>query len=172
MNVHIETPRLLIRNIMLEDAAEMYAMDSQESVMRYIGMPPVESIDETKKIIGFIQAQYQRNGTGRWAMILKETQQFIGWSGIKYMDDSSMDGKKDFYDIGYRLHPDFWGKGYCTEAAQACLDYGMNEMKLPELVANVMEENHASRRVAEKIGMRYSHSYMEDGNNWRWYVYP
>lgn len=57
-------------------------------------------------------------------------------------------------EIGYRLHPDFWNRGLATEAARATRDYAFRDLKLPRVISIIMPENFASRRVAEKNGMR------------------
>jgi [ribosomal protein S5]-alanine N-acetyltransferase len=69
----------------------------------------------------------------------------------------------DEFDIGYRLMKKFWGKGYATEAAEACLELGFTQFELKLIVGRAMPANLASVRVLEKIGLTYHENRMEDG---------
>src|SRR5690606_7313539 len=82
-----------------------------------------------------------------WAVINKETGEFLGWCGLK------LDGNET--DIGFRFFEKFWNKGYATESAKACLDYGFNDLRLNEIIGRAMKENTASIKVLEKIGLKY-----------------
>ena len=92
---------------------------------------------------------YEKYGFGRWAVIRKEDGKFLGWCGLKYTPET------DEYDIGFRFFRDYWNKGYATEAAQASLDYGLNDLKIKTIVGRAMKANLASIKVLEKIGMTY-----------------
>jgi [ribosomal protein S5]-alanine N-acetyltransferase len=87
MNLTLETDRLLLRPIALTDAADMFAMDSNPNVHKYLWQKPTQTIAETITIIEKVQEQYVRNAVGRFATLLKDTGEFIGWTGIKFVDD-------------------------------------------------------------------------------------
>ena len=87
MKKTIETERLILRELELSDAEGMFELDSNPNVHLYVGNRPVKHIDESIEYIKFVQKQYKDLGTGRWAVVLKETNEFIGWSGIKFITD-------------------------------------------------------------------------------------
>jgi ribosomal-protein-alanine N-acetyltransferase len=162
MNIKIETERLILRELLSSDAEGMYVLDSNPNVHQYLGNKPVGSIEESNKYIENIRNQYTQNGIGRYAVILKETDEFIGWAGIKYITEPE-NGHVNFFDIGYRLMEDYWGKGYGYEAAKAWLDYGFNEMNIQKMIATVNKENIASRRILEKIGLQITSEFYWNG---------
>jgi RimJ/RimL family protein N-acetyltransferase len=170
MNLILETERLLLRPLELSDADDMFAMDSNPNVHTYLWKIPVQTIEDSIKIIEYIRGQYERNNIGRFATILKETGEFIGWTGIKYIDDHVENGNTNFYDYGYRLNEKFWGKGYATEASIAWLDYGFNQMKIEIMNAYAHKANGASNAILKKIGMTLIEDYPDkDGIIWNWW---
>lgn len=152
MQVHIETERLILRDLYNEDAQGIYDLDSDPEVHNFLGKKPIKSLDEAVEIIEFINLQYQENGIGRWAVIDKESKNFIGWSGFKFIT-TPINGRKNYYDLGYRFIRKFWGKGFASESAKACLNYGFNKMNQKEFFAMADKKNLASNKILEKIGM-------------------
>jgi RimJ/RimL family protein N-acetyltransferase len=170
MNLIIETERLILRPFELSDAEDMFAMDSNPIVHKYLWQTPSKEIAETIKVIEYLQKQYQENKIGRFATILKETNEFIGWTGIKYINDHEENGNTNFYDYGYRLDEKFWNKGYATEASIAWLDYGFQEMKIEKMNAYTHFENGASNHILQKVGMTFMEDYLDkDGILWKWW---
>ena len=82
--VNFETDRLLLRPTLLSDAAELFELDSNPEVHRFLGNEPLKTIDQVPTIINHIHNQYTANGYGRLALELKDSGEFIGWSGLKY----------------------------------------------------------------------------------------
>lgn len=167
MKTSIETQRLLLRPLQPSDDAGMFALDSNPSVHLFLGNQPVKSIEESQNVIAIITKQYVDNGIGRWAVTDKSSGDFLGWAGLKL--ERNVNGRETFYDFGYRLREEFWGKGYATEAGKAWIDYGLNEMKLPVINAFVAAGNAASRRVLEKCGLRHTENFVYDGGPECWY---
>ncbi|MBF9220166.1 GNAT family N-acetyltransferase [Hymenobacter ruricola] len=166
-----DTARLHLRPLTEADTAGMFALDSDPAVHRYLGgiggrllTEPAESLD----MIRFIRAQYVANGIGRWAVLLRETGEFMGWAGLKRVA-GPLNGRQDFYDLGYRFRPPFWRQGYGYEAAQAWLDYGFQTMNLPQICAYADVENVGSRRILTKIGLREGNEFVEDGVRCVWF---
>ena len=155
-----ESERLLYRELLPSDAEAMFVMDSNPEVHRYLGGNPTQTIEETRRIIEMVRKQYIDNGIGRFAAILKETGEWIGWVGLKL--ERNVNGHDTFYDIGYRLRPEFWGKGYATESAKAFVDYGFNILKADKICAYADESNKASRRALEKAGLKYINTFDSD----------
>lgn len=154
MKFYIETERLILREFRPNDLEDFYEMDSKPEVHIYLGNKPATSIDQSKEMIANIRQQYTDNGIGRWAVIEKESGDFIGWSGLKFIKEYE-NNHINFYDVGYRLHPKYWGKGYATESTKAALVYGFNELKLSDIYGIANIDNKASRNALEKCGLKF-----------------
>jgi len=145
-----ESERLRFREFNFDDAENLYQLNLDPEVIKYTGDPPFES-KETARLFIYNYKEYKLNGFGRWAVELKADGRFIGWSGLKI-------NELDKVDLGYRFFKSEWGKGYATEAAKACLEYGFNKLAMMEIIARCAKENLASVKVIEKLGMEF---YME-----------
>ena len=86
-NKPIETERLLLRELWPSDDKDMFELDSNSEVHKYLGKNPVIHIEQSQELISMVRNQYQANGIGRWATIEKETGLFIGWSGLKFITE-------------------------------------------------------------------------------------
>ncbi len=168
MKIFVETPRLLLRELVPDDAPGMFALDSDPAVLRFLGTPPQTSIEESRAVIEFVRVQYQENGIGRWAVILKETGEFIGWCGLKLIRET-INGHTNYHDLGYRFRQEFWSQGYGFEAAKACRDYAFDTMQLPVIYAIAKKGNVASCRILEKTGFLFQEMYVDDGEEIAWY---
>lgn len=162
MSIIIETERLLLREFVPEDDAALFKLDSNPDVHRYLGNKPVQHIAEVREVISFIRWQYAEYGIGRWVVIVKETGEFAGWSGLKYITNL-WNGHINFHDVGYRLHPDHWGKGYATESAKASLAYGFGQLQAHEIYGTAHVENTRSRNALQKCGLRYLSTFEHEG---------
>jgi [ribosomal protein S5]-alanine N-acetyltransferase len=154
----METERLYLREFIHEDASDLLALNNDKEVIKYTGDKPFKDLRDAQDFIKdykytFIHSNQQRR-IGRWAMIRKADNAFIGWCGLKYLDTLKET------DLGFRLDQKFWGQGYATEAAIACINFGFQELKLSEIVGRAMKENLASIRVLEKCGMKYRNDFV------------
>lgn len=163
----IETPRLLLRPLIEADIPGLYELDSDPAVHQYLGNKPVKTIQESEAILKHVQKQYLENGIGRWAVIDKATQDFIGWAGLKY-EKNTRTGE-NYYDLGYRLRQKYWGKGIASEAAMEFLKYGFNELNLNKICAAAHTENIASNKILQKIGFQFIEYFDYDGMVCCWY---
>ncbi len=168
MKIFAETPRLLLREILPADLPGMYALDSDPEVHQYLGGKPVKDTEESRNMIEFIRHQYQANGIGRWAVIEKDTGQFIGWSGLKLITEP-INGRTNYYDLGYRFIRMYWGRGFASESAKAAVDYGFNTLHLKEICGMAEAGNLASQHVLEKVGLHYVNTFDYEGHQMRWY---
>jgi ribosomal-protein-alanine N-acetyltransferase len=168
MDLILETDRLLLREMKLSDAEALFEMDRNPNVHQYLWNKPVIDISEVHATIESVKKQYIQNNIGRFVIILKESQELIGWAGLKF-NTEMVNNKIHFYDIGYRLDEKFWGKGYASEASFAWLDYGFKTMKIPVMEAAAHTDNIASNRILQKIGLQMTETYLEDGVSWNWY---
>lgn len=168
MEIIIETERLILREILPTDRYGLFAVDSDPDVNIYLGNKPTQKIEQTDDIINFIRQQYIDNGIGRWAIIEKSTNNFIGWSGLKFIKEFT-NNHINYYDLGYRLNKKYWGKGIATEAAKASLNYGFQHLKLDKIHAIADSRNKASKNVIEKLGLKYINTFENDGVNHDWF---
>ena len=166
--MEIKSERLILRNFEETDAERMFLMDSNPDVMKYIGVPPVSEISESKNIIKMIRQQYIDNGVGRLAVIEKESGLLIGWSGLKLLTQE-INGYNNIYDLGYRFLPEYWGKGYALESAKASLDFGFNELKTDTIYAHAHSENEGSNHILRKLGFEKTGEFTEPDGICFWY---
>lgn len=153
----LETPRTLLRNLTQDDAEDFYALNLDEEVIKYTGDKPFKNVQEAKDFLASYD-QYEKYGVGRLAVIDKTTSKMMGWCGMKYHKDSQE------YDIGFRFFRSYWNKGYATETAKKCLDFGFYELGIDRIVGRAMKDNIASIKVLEKLGMVFLTTFDFDGH--------
>ena len=155
MHLIFQTHRLYLRRFTEADTLLIRELNSQPGVLQYIPEPIPASDEEAKEIIINIILPQYKNNLGRWAVYLKANNEFIGWCGLKMVNDE--------IDLGYRFMPTAWGKGYATETAKATLEYGHNHLQLEKIIAHAHIDNIASQKVLEKIGMQYAGEGVDGG---------
>ena len=153
MKIFTQSERLLYRELVDEDEQDMFILDSNPAVHKYLGNSPVKTMDEIRAVIKYVRDQYATNGIGRWATIEKATGNFIGWSGIKLVTDDALN-REPHYDLGYRFIQQYWSMGYATEAAITSINYGFEVIGVTEIYGRAQAGNKTSQRVMEKAGMR------------------
>ena|SRR5947207_14490036 len=144
----VETKRLILRHLTPDDRDDLYRILSDPTTMSF--WPSPLSLEATENWISRNIKNYQEYGFGRFALILKPNNTFIGDCGIVRAE---IDGKLE-NDLGYIIFHTYWKHGYAVEAAEACMNYGFDTLNLTRICANMPADHIASRRVAEKIGMR------------------
>ena len=145
----IETDRLILRPFGLDDLDDLAAILADPDVTRYLPGGRPRTREQTETTLNFIIGHWQQHGFGWWAVNLKTGRELIGWCGLKLVDST---GEVEVLYLFARRH---WGQGYATEAGAASLRYGFEALKLDRIIALAVPENAASRRVMEKMGMRY-----------------
>ncbi|MGI8556520.1 MAG: GNAT family N-acetyltransferase [Pyrinomonadaceae bacterium] len=143
----LETERLILRKLAKWDADAVFAMRSDREVMRFIREPQTRR--ETDNWIKMISSRWQDEKIGFCAVIEKSSNEFIGWCGLWRLRETAE------IEIGYAIAKDFRQKGFAAEAAARFLRYGFEDLKLDKVVAVARPENTASRRVMEKLGMKF-----------------
>jgi ribosomal-protein-alanine N-acetyltransferase len=151
-----ETDRLQHRAFVADDAEVVFALNGNPKVMRYTGEPMLQSLNEARQLIADYP-DFDEVGYGRWACVLKQTQTIIGFCGLKYLPDL------DAVDVGYRLLPQYWGRGLATEACIASLEFGFKTLCLDQIIGLVLPDHAASIRVLEKAGMQADGRFDYDG---------
>lgn len=148
--IEIETPRLWLRRFTLEDAPEFFVLNSNPDVVRYVGERPLATVEEAVEVLKRAPLHdYSTWGYGRLAVIEKQSQRLIGFCGLKYLSDI------DEVDLGYRLLPEFWGKGLASEASKAVLAHGREVLNQRNIIGLVDPENRASAHVLQKLDFIY-----------------
>jgi ribosomal-protein-alanine N-acetyltransferase len=168
MQFPIETERLILREILPSDDQSMFELDSDEAVHEFLGKKPVQTIHEIRNIIERIRTDYTKYGVGRLAVVEKNSLQFIGWAGLKFVP-VTINQHHDFYDVGYRLQRKYWGMGYATEAAQASVQYAWKYLNIPLLHAFADCNNVSSRNVLQKTGFKYINDFYYENDLHAWY---
>jgi RimJ/RimL family protein N-acetyltransferase len=149
MYIIFETPHLILRRITEADASLILALNSDPAVLKYLHEPVLQNEEHAREIIRNIILPQYENNLGRWAIITKGNNEFIGWCGLKHRPEL------EEIDLGYRLKPTVWGNGFATEAAAATLDHGFKKLHLSIITGRAHVENIASLKVLEKIGMTF-----------------
>lgn len=157
MHIIFETPNLILRQFTGADAPLILALNSDPEIVKYVHEPTLKTVEEAEKILHDIILPQYKNKLGRWAIHIKDNNEFIGWCGLKYRPEL------DEIDLGYRLMQKAWGKGFATEAARHTLDYGLNQLQLKLITGRAHIENNASIKVLEKIGMNFIGEGIIDG---------
>lgn len=159
MKIVLETERLSLREHSIADAENMYNLNLDPEVMKYTGNDSFKSIEDARHFLSTYD-HYKNYGFGRWAVIYKTTNEYLGWCGLKYTPEL------DEYDIGFRFFKRQWDKGFATEAAIACLEMGFINSKITTIVGRVMRENTASINVLKKIGLSYFKEKITGSEQW------
>lgn len=149
MHIIFQTPRLTLRRFTEADAPLILSLNSDPEIVKYVHEPTLKTVEQAGKILHDIILPQYKNNLGRWAIHVKDSNEFIGWCGLKYRPEI------DEIDLGYRLVQKAWGKGFATEAAQHTLYYGLNDLEVKLITGRAHIENIASIKVLEKIGMDY-----------------
>ncbi len=152
-NFHLETDRLFLRpwSKKESDRKVFHQLNSDKDVMHYF--PFRRSRIEADKVMEKMNANFALEGIGWCAVCLKETNLPIGFGGLAKVNFS-----KQLYnevEIGWRILPEYWRKGYASEAATKLLEYGFNELKLQKIISFAVSDNVASTAVMKKIGMNH-----------------
>ena len=143
----IETDRLVLRQITKDDAADIFTYLSDEKVMQYYGLEPFKSIEEALEEIEWYQSIFDENSGIRWGITLKGHGKVIGSCGF-------LNKVPQHYrsEIGFELSKDFWGQGIATEALEAVIKYGFEQLDLQRIQALIEPPNISSQKLVERNG--------------------
>ncbi|CAM3753212.1 MULTISPECIES: GNAT family N-acetyltransferase [Paenibacillus] len=166
----IETERLRLREIRLDDAQAIFCCFSHEDVTRYYGQEAFTAIEQAEQLIDlFAKNRLERRGI-RWGIELKDKKGLLGTIGF-----NAWAPKHKRAEIGYELHPDYWRQGYAREAASAVLSFGFQELGLDRVGAVVFIDNDASHALLNRLGFekegllrKYIH---QNGKSYDTYIY-
>jgi ribosomal-protein-alanine N-acetyltransferase len=142
------TTHLTLRPLQLDDLDPLAAMWADPDVTRYLPTGLPRSRERTQTSLTYFINHWQQHGFGVWAVLLKETDSFIGYAGLQYSLNSSE------VEVLYGLAKPYWGQGLAFEAAQAALRYGFETLQLPRIIGMAFPANVASCRILEKLGLK------------------
>lgn len=164
MKIFLETERLILRQFTEADADNLWQLDSDPEVMRYInGGTPSDRAQIQERLSQFLQYYQDWEGYGFWAVHDKLKGEFMGWFHFRPAWEN-----REEIELGYRLKRAVWGQGYGTEGARALIEKGFFELGTKRVVAKALAVNLASIRVMEKAGLKFEKRFIETrfpGNN-------
>jgi ribosomal-protein-alanine N-acetyltransferase len=147
----LETDRLRLRGFTMADLDHVAALYGNSKVMHFLGKGVPLSREDAQERLAAMIFRWETRRIPIWAVEMKETSKWIGRCGFSPYKDT------DEIELAYTFLPKTWGSGYATEAARACRDYARDHTNWPRFIARTRPDNVASRRVMEKLGLRFDH---------------
>lgn len=144
---NIETHRLILRKLTLNDAKDMFEYASDPEVAKYVTWNYHKSIEDSISFLKSVIQKYEKKGVSEWGIVYKENNKLIGTCGYVWWLPAHARA-----EIGYALSRMYWNKGLMTEAVKEVIKFGFEKMALNRIEARCKMENIASQRVLEKLG--------------------
>ncbi|MEC7899546.1 MAG: GNAT family N-acetyltransferase [Actinomycetota bacterium] len=147
----LETENLILRPFKDDDVDDYFGVLDSPEVRRWLHIP--ESLDRSDawQQMAWFVGQWELRGTGHWALEEKKSGQFVGRAGLHRPERHDWPG----VEVGWLLHPDYWGRGYATEAGAAAVRYGFEDLQVDKLFSCILPENHRSQAVAKRLGFEF-----------------
>lgn len=166
----LETERLILREIRKDDAEGIFSCFSNDDVTRYYGQDNLNHLEQAEGLIDFFSKSYNEKRGIRWGIERRGTRGIIGTIGFNVWLP-----KHKRAEIGYEIHPDYWRKGYASEAVSKVIFYGFEVMELTRIGAVVFKENEASSNLLAQSGFQQEgilREYMyQNGRAYDTYIY-
>ncbi len=152
MSAFLETERLVLRRLTEADTQHLVELDSDPAVMRFLtgSTPTPPEVIRDAILPRFLRSYAHGPGFGVWGAMEKIGGDFLGWFSFQLADGASLHDAR----LGYRLRRAAWGQGFATEGARALIRTGFSDHRVQRVLATTYQDNAASRRVMEKVGMR------------------
>lgn len=147
----VDTPRLILRRWRFEDHHPYATLCCDPLVMQYIGDGSSRTYAQSVQAIERFEEEWQEKGHGLFAVEERATGNFIGFTGLS--SPNFMPELSPAVEIGWRFSRSHWGKGYASEAAQAALSFGLEDLKVSDVVSICQTDNSASIRIMKKLGL-------------------
>ena len=141
----LESDRLLFRKMCSNDVKDLYLLESNEEVVKYMDKTKMKSVEDSKKYIDSCSEEYKNKNAIEWGIIEKSTNKYIGNIGFWKIIIQHCRG-----EIGYVLTPSCWGKGYMSEALKTIVTFGFRTLNLHSIEANVNPDNKNSITLLER----------------------
>ena len=146
----LETERLILRKMVLNDAESVFAYASNSEVSRYTLWETHRSIEDSRAFLEFATQKYENGGEPDWGIVYRGNGCLVGACGLV-----NWEAEHARAEVGFVLSREYWGRGLMSEAVRAILRFGFERMNLNRIEARCIAENAASARVMEKAGMVY-----------------
>jgi RimJ/RimL family protein N-acetyltransferase len=150
-----ETERLVIRPPVEDDLDPLAAINADPEVMRYIGDGGTRSREQTEAGLARARQEWDERDFGMFTVELRDSRRYLGW--VALAEPAFLPEVMPAVEIGWRLGREHWGRGYATEAARVVLRYALRTVGLDRIVSIRHVDNEASKRVMDKLGMRFDH---------------
>lgn len=160
MTTYLETERLALRRFTGTDLDDVYALHSDPEVMRYLGRPATREHVRDEVLPYYLDLYERHPDLGYFAAVEKATGTFLGW--FLFRPPRVDDPPPGEVELGYRLRQATWGRGFATEGSRALVAKGFTELGVQRVIATTMAVNRGSRRVLEKVGLRYVRTFHPD----------
>jgi ribosomal-protein-alanine N-acetyltransferase len=148
MNIIVETDRLIIREFEKDDVLSLYKIESDPRIIEFIPWNKLRTLNECKRQIKKIMNGYKRYKLNSWAVVEKETNQVIGITQLVYSN------KIKGIEIGTKILPEYWSKGYASELSEAVVHYGLYELGIDEITAVTDINNAGAIKSLINMGMK------------------
>lgn len=145
----LTTGRLTLRNITMNDVNEIFVQRSHPVIRKYIKRPPAKDLDEAADWIKMVTDQQGRDECIHWAIVPKGEEQLVGLVCLW-----NIEPENDKAELGYGLHPDFFGQGLMSETLSAVLPYGFLTMRLRTIDAYTNKNNEPSLKLLKQQGFK------------------
>lgn len=146
----LNTPRLLLRKLRPEDAADIFEYASDPETAREVTWEAHRTLDDSKGFLDYVLNKYENRKTSEWGLVFRENNKLIGTCGFVWWKPEHAGA-----EIGYALSRAYWGRGLMPEAVNAVIDFAFDKMKINRLEARCNDTNPASEKVMLKCGMKY-----------------
>ena len=162
--IYIETERLILRDWISADEMFFIKLNNDEKVMQFF--PAILTAQESLQLIEKIKKHFADYGYGLFAVERKDNKKFIGFTGFSHPSLTS--NFTPCIEIGWRLNHADWNKGFATEAAKACIQYGFEKLEMKEIYSFTSVHNNPSEKVMKKNGMKkegiFEHPALEENH--------
>ena len=152
-----ETERIVLRRIQRSDAKDIYEFSSDPEVSKWLLWSPHPSLEYSKRFTDAVISGYKDQTYFEYAIVLKESSKVIGTCGFAKIDEENLSA-----ELGYVVSRGYWGKGIAPEAASVMIRIAFENLGLSRVYARYMIENESSKRVMEKLGMRYEGTHFDE----------
>jgi RimJ/RimL family protein N-acetyltransferase len=146
----LTTPRLILRPFTEQDVDPLHRMLLEEGVLRYFPNPEPPSRERIQQMVSNLLRHWAEQGSGLWAVTSRSTGELMGRTGLMVVPGT------EEVEIDFLYGKPFWNQGFATEGGRASLQYGFETLELEQIIGVVHPENMASRRVLEKLGLKFT----------------
>ena len=146
----LETERLILRKISLNDAEDIFEYAIDPEVATYVSWEPHKSIEDSISFINSMTQRYENTGLSEWGLVYKENKKCIGTCGYMWWRPSHARA-----ELGFALSQKYWNRGLITEALREVIKFGFEKMELNRIEARCFLTNSASEKVMQKVGMKF-----------------